>query len=110
MSKALTRLTCLVATMFVSTIVSMGCNSSAVKDAIDVIEGVPRKTINTDILGVNAFGNDGRFGSPEQQYSEVGNWTRASPPSSTLPSNSPFVNRFYAKLAIRMYRCGRIDW
>lgn len=47
------------------------CNSSVVDDALDLIDGVPRKTINTDILGVNSFANDGRFGSPSAQYEEV---------------------------------------
>lgn len=49
----------------------LGCDSSSVQEAIDVADGVPRKTINTDILGVNAFANDGRFGSPAAQFNEV---------------------------------------
>lgn len=47
------------------------CNSGDLKEAIDIVDGVPRKTINTDSLGVNAFANDGRFGSPEAQFNEV---------------------------------------
>jgi hypothetical protein len=49
----------------------VGCNSSAVKDAIDLAQGIPRKDIDTSILGVNAFANDGRFGSPAAQFREV---------------------------------------
>lgn len=110
MSNALARLICLVATVFVSTIVTIGCNSSAVKDAIDVIEGVPRKTINTDILGVNAFGNDGRFGSPEQQYSEVqsvirlnsirilANWDSLAQPQKDAPIFFGFLDTLIAAI------------
>jgi hypothetical protein len=50
-----------------------GCSSDAVQDAIDLAGGVPEKTINTDTLGANAFANDGRFGSPAAQLSEVKN-------------------------------------
>lgn len=49
------------------------CNSSVVETATDAIEGVPEKTIDTDILGANAFVNDGRFGSQSAQYKEVRN-------------------------------------
>lgn len=49
----------------------MGCNSSTVKDAIDLAQGIPRKDIDTSRLGVNAFANEGRFGTPAAQYREV---------------------------------------
>lgn len=49
----------------------IACNSSDLKEAIDISDGVPRKTIDTDSLGVNAFANDGRFGSAAAQYAEV---------------------------------------
>lgn len=49
----------------------IACNSSDIKDAIDLADGVPRKTINTDTLGVNAFANDVRFGTPSSQFQEV---------------------------------------
>lgn len=49
----------------------LSCNSSEIEDAIESFEDVPRKTINTDELGTNAFANDRRFGSIEQQFSEV---------------------------------------
>jgi hypothetical protein len=52
------------------------CNSSQLKEAIDIADGVPRKTIDTDILGVNAFANDGRFGSASAQFSEVASTLR----------------------------------
>lgn len=48
-----------------------GCNSSSVKDALDLAEGVPRKDIDASRLGVNAFVNDPRFGSISQQLIEV---------------------------------------
>ncbi len=47
------------------------CNSSKVKDAIEVVEGVERRTIDTTRLGINAFANDSRFGSISAQYREV---------------------------------------
>ena len=49
------------------------CNSSDVKDAVDVADGVDRKQIDYGLLGVNAFGNDTRFGTSQQQYQEVSN-------------------------------------
>lgn len=52
------------------------CNSSSVDDAIEIIEGVPRKTIDTDKLGTNAFLSDARFGSPSSQLAEVQNTVR----------------------------------
>jgi hypothetical protein len=55
----------------VGTFLLAACNSSDIKEAIDVADGVPRKTIDTDSLGVNAFANDGRFGSPAAQFNEV---------------------------------------
>jgi hypothetical protein len=49
-----------------------GClGSSDVKDAVDVAKGVPRKTIDVSRLGMNAFVNDGRFGSIADQFAEV---------------------------------------
>ena len=49
----------------------ISCNSSSLKEAIDLAEGVPRKDIDTSITGVNAFVNDGRFGSIRAQFLEV---------------------------------------
>jgi hypothetical protein len=54
----------------------LACNSSDIKEAINIADGVPRKTIDTDILGVNAFANDGRFGSASSQFSEVSSTLR----------------------------------
>jgi hypothetical protein len=87
-----------------SLVVLSACNVSDVKDAIDVADGVPRKTIDTDILGVNAFANDGRFGSPASQYQEVRstlrlgfvrilvNWDAGAQPSPTTPANLAFYD------------------
>lgn len=47
------------------------CNSSSFSDAVDLIEGIPRKDIDTTRLGTNAFVNDPRFGSPNSQFLEV---------------------------------------
>lgn len=52
-------------------VLMIGCNSSSVDDAIDLIEGPSRKTIDTTRMGVNAFANDSRFGSIGSQYREV---------------------------------------
>jgi hypothetical protein len=52
------------------------CDTSDVRDAIDLAQGVPRKTIDTDKLGTNAFVNDGRFGSISAQFGEVKNTLR----------------------------------
>ena len=51
-------------------VVLSACNSS-VKDAIDLIDGVPRKDIDASQLGVNAFVNDARFGSISSQFLTV---------------------------------------
>jgi hypothetical protein len=47
------------------------CNSS-LEDALDIID-VPRKDIDVSRMGVNAFANDGRFGSSAAQLAEVRN-------------------------------------
>ena len=52
------------------------CDSSKVKDAIEIGEGVPRKRIDTNILGTNAFVNDSRFGTINSQFREVKNTLR----------------------------------
>jgi hypothetical protein len=39
-------------------VICSACNVSDVKEAVNVVDGVPRKTIDTDSLGVNAFAND----------------------------------------------------
>ena len=54
----------------------LACNSDSVdrvSDAVDLIDGVPRKDIDKSQLGLNAFFNDGRFGSISSQYSEIQN-------------------------------------
>lgn len=60
-----------VALMACLSLLVLACDSSDIKEAIDIGSGVPRKTIDTDSLGLNAFANDGRFGSASQQYGEV---------------------------------------
>ncbi len=47
------------------------CSSSEVEDALDIVDGIARKTIDVSRLGVNAFANDSRFGSIGAQYQEV---------------------------------------
>jgi hypothetical protein len=87
-----------------------GCNSSVVKDAVDLIEGVPRKDIDTSILGVNAFANDSRFGSPAAQFLEVRdtlrlryvrmlfNWDDGVQPGPGSPLNLSFYDDLIAAL------------
>jgi len=47
------------------------CDSSTVEDALDLAEGIPRRQIDVSIVGTNAFANDQRFGSINDQYLEV---------------------------------------
>lgn len=51
----------------------LSCSSSSddIEEALDTIDGVPRKPIDTSRLGVNAFANDARFGAISTQLSEV---------------------------------------
>lgn len=42
-----------------------------IDDITDVAQDPPRRTINTSIMGVNAFANDQRFGSISSQFLEV---------------------------------------
>lgn len=52
----------------------LGCNSDVVdqaRDAIDIADGVPRKDIDRQKLGVNAFFNERGFGSVSAQYAEA---------------------------------------
>jgi len=51
---------------------TLGCNAS-VSDLVDVVDGVPRKTIDVSKLGINAFANDSRFGSVASQLADVPN-------------------------------------
>lgn len=52
-------------------LVSVGCNAKErIEELIDVIE-VDRKPIDISKTGVNAFANDGRFGSIRSQLNEV---------------------------------------
>ncbi len=79
------------------------CNSSVVETATDAISGVPEKTIDTDILGANAFANDGRFGSQSAQFKEVRDvlglrfvrillqWTDGVQPNKSAPLNLTFA-------------------
>ena len=86
----------------------LSCNgASGLKDVIDASINVPRKDIDTSILGVNAFASDARFGSAAAQLSEVKNtlhlkyvrllfaWTDAVQSS---PSASPYFS-FYDEVA-----------
>ncbi len=49
----------------------VGCSSDDIEEAIELVEGVPRKTIDVSRLGTNAFVNDARFGSIPAQFREV---------------------------------------
>jgi len=49
----------------------VACDSSKIKDGVGIIEGIPRRTIDVNMVGVNAFANDQRFGSIPAQYLEV---------------------------------------
>lgn len=82
----------------------VGCNSNVVETATDAVGGVPEKTINTDILGANAFVNDGRFGSQSAQFQEVRDtlglrfvrvllqWNDGVQPSKSSPLNLSFAD------------------
>jgi hypothetical protein len=81
------------------------CDSSTIKDAVDIVEGIPRKTINTSKLGINAFANDSRFGSASQQFLEVRDtlklsqvrilipWDDGSDPTANGTPNFRFADR-----------------
>ena len=57
--------------LVITSLLTSACNTSDLKEAVSVADGVPRKTIDTDTLGMNAFANDARFGSPSSQFQEV---------------------------------------
>lgn len=50
---------------------ALACSPSDVKEAADVGQGVPRKTLDKDILGLNAFANDARFGAQSNQFGDI---------------------------------------
>lgn len=62
---------------FILFVAFSACNSSVVEDVIDTID-VERRPINTARVGVNAFVNDGRFGSIRSQLLEVRDTLRLS--------------------------------
>ncbi len=81
------------------------CKSSEdIKDALDLVDDVPRKEIDTSTLGTNAFVNDGRFGNISAQFNEIKNtlrlkyvrvliqWDDNSQPSPSSSLNLSFVN------------------
>jgi len=83
----------------------LSCNGAGkLKDVIDASINVPRKDIDTSILGVNAFASDARFGSAAAQLSEVKNtlhlkyvrllfaWTDAVQPSAADEPNFGFYD------------------
>jgi len=47
------------------------CDSSTIREALDLVESPSRKDIDTSRMGVNAFVNDSRFGSIRNQFLEV---------------------------------------
>ncbi len=53
--------------LVITSLLTSACNTSDLKEAVNVADGVPRKTIDTDTLGMNAVASDARFGS--QSYS-----------------------------------------
>jgi hypothetical protein len=107
MSKVITQL------MF-SIIVLAGlasCNSGGISDVIDVgINEPDRKQIDTNNLGVNAFVNDGRFGSISSQFLEVRDtlrlkyvrilfaWSNEVQGSPNTPPNFSFYDDIAASL------------
>jgi Cellulase (glycosyl hydrolase family 5) len=51
--------------------ICLSCNSSDVKNAVDLADGVPRKDIDRGYLAINAFANDSQFGTPSEQFTQV---------------------------------------
>lgn len=60
----------LIFSLVLSCLVSACGARDKIEDAVDVVN-VDRKPINYSKVGVNAFGNDARFGTTSQQYREV---------------------------------------
>lgn len=75
-----------------------------VEDAIDVAEGVDRQSIDRSLLSINAFGNDGRYGTAAQQFSIIRDrlglnrlrividWNDGHQPSSNQSYNFAFAD------------------
>jgi hypothetical protein len=90
--------------------VFLGCNSSSVDDALELADGVERKSIDYSILGANAFGNDPRFGSIGVQYAELSsvlrikrvrilmNWDDGVQASPTAAPNFSFYDDLIAAI------------
>jgi len=92
---------------FSLSLIFAACNSDIgeqVEDAVDLIDGVPRKTIDASQLGVNSFFNDSRFGSIGSQYAETQNtlkinrfrvlfaWNDAVQSAPNIPPNFSFYD------------------
>lgn len=94
-----------------------GCQSSGFDDAVrdlkssaDLIDGIPRKTIDTSRLGVNAFANDPRFGTVRAQMGEVSSvlrlkhvrvlfaWSDEVQPSPDAQPNFSFYDEILASI------------
>jgi hypothetical protein len=85
--------------------VIIGCNSSEDLDAaLDLIDGVPRKSIDRSILGINAFANDSQFGTPNEQFRQVRDslkisrvrilfaWNEQVQPTPSIPPDFSFYD------------------
>lgn len=56
-------------TALILVLTALGCNNA--DDAVDLINGPSRKTIDVSKLGINAFFNDSRFGSISSQAEDI---------------------------------------
>lgn len=96
------KLTWLLYSFILSAVVA--CSPSDVKEAADVGQGVPRKTLDKDTLGLNAFANDARFGSQPSQFEDIKSnlklnfvrvliaWDSNAHPSKGTPPNFGFAD------------------
>ncbi len=91
-------------------VVSLSSCNSSVSDAIDLADGVDRKPIDTNGLGVNAFASDSRFGSIADQFDEVKstlklshirilmNWSDSVQASPSASMNFSFYDDLVARI------------
>lgn len=73
--------TLLIAILAITSTFISGCGTDVknkINDAIDIVNGVDEKDVDRSKLGVNAFFNDGRFGTLSAQAGEIQNTLKIS--------------------------------
>jgi hypothetical protein len=100
--------------LVVLVVFGVSCNNSDVDAIQSAVKGVPRKDIDKGRLAINAFANDGRFGSASSQFQDVQStlglnrvrilfsWNEGVQPSAGATPNFSFYDSILAGVPSNM--------